>query len=133
MMNKFEIHSFLSELVSIREDESEIAMRLCDTSIREISAKLRADVDESDIRIISAASVLAYYKLMLRRCADESENNDEITSFKAGDVNITQSKSDSSKQLEYAKNLLDEKMLELTPLCKDNSFAFKNVEVKVKI
>ncbi len=132
-MNKWEVNDYLSELVSLTSDETELAMRISETSLREIKAKLRADVNSEDIRITSAAAALAFYKLMLRRCADEATSDGEITSFRAGDVDITQSKSDSSKQLAYARSLLEEKMRELTPLCSDNNFAFANVRVKVKI
>lgn len=132
-MTKWEVNDYLSELISLSDEEKELSLKISETSLREISEKLRADADSDDIRITAASAALAYYKLMLRRCADESNADSEITSFRAGDVDITQKKNDSTRQLSYAKNMLEEKLIELAPICKDNNFAFTNVEVKVKI
>lgn len=130
-MSCWEVNDYLSELMDIDESEKELCMRLSKSSLNEIEAKLRSDVDTEDFRITAAAATLAYYKYMLRKSG--SAESEHITSFKAGDVDVKQEFTDTSKNLEKAESFYKNALAELVPLCDDNCFAFENVEVKIKI
>ena len=88
-------------------------------------------IDRADARIASAAAANAYYKLSLKRSFSSSQ--EEFTSFKAGDVSITQGNSQnrSEKILDKAEKLYNEALRSIIPLCQDNGFAFENVKIKV--
>ena len=128
-MSCWEVKDYLSELVAFKEEENELILPLCRSSLNEVEARLRADANRDDVRVSAAAAAIAYYKLMLRRSNDES--GDSITDFKAGDVSITQEKGDISKQLEKAEKYRDSMLNDIIPLCEDNNFAFRQVEVKL--
>jgi hypothetical protein len=131
-MSCWEVKDYLGQLVDFNENESDIVLDLCRTSLKEIEALLKPDADRGDMRIVAAAAGTAYYKLMLKRSAASSA--EEVTGFKAGDVSITQKSTndDAQKQLEKAEKFCSAMMSKLVPLCEDNSFAFKQVEVMNK-
>lgn len=128
-MSYREVKDSLSRLVGLTQSETAGAEALCRECFKEIAAGLKADADSEDARVTAAAAGLAYYKLMLRR---NSENSDEsITSFKAGDVSITQDKGETKAGLDNAEKYFKQCFEKILPLCEDNSFAFENVRVKV--
>lgn len=129
-MTAWEVKEYLGHLTVIEESAQEEVLDLCRTSLREIEARLKSDADRNDVRIASAAAALAFYKMLLKKTFSCS---DEITSFKAGDVSITQNTGDNSKQLEKAEKLYSEALKNIIPLCTDNSFAFENIKIQVKI
>ncbi|MBP3447111.1 MAG: hypothetical protein J6K64_07530 [Clostridia bacterium] len=126
----WEVKEYLGHLTVIEESVQEEVLDLCRTSLREIEARLKSDADRNDVRIASAAAALAFYKMLLKKTFSYS---DEITSFKAGDVSITQNTGENSKQLEKAEKLYSEALKNIIPLCTDNSFAFENIKIQVKI
>lgn len=129
-MTAWEVKEYLGHLTEIEESEQENILELCKASLREIEAMLKVDADRNDARIASAAASLAFYKMSLKRSFSSSE---EITSFKAGDVSITQDTGGSSKQLERAEKLYSEALKGIIPLCTDNGFAFENIKIRVRI
>lgn len=129
-MTAWEVKEYLGHLTEIEESEQENTLELCKASLREIEAMLKVDADRNDARIASAAASLAFYKMSLKRSFSSSE---EITSFKAGDVSITQDTGGSSKQLERAEKLYSEALKSIIPLCTDNGFAFENIKIRVRI
>lgn len=129
-MTAWEIKDSLSFLVDWSEDEEDMILALCKSSLKEIEAMLKADADRADARISAAAAANAYYKLSLKRSF--STEKEEFTSFKAGDVSITQNTADNSKMLENAQKLYESSLRNLIPLCKDNGFAFENIKIEVK-
>ena len=130
-MTAWEIRDSLSFLTDWGEDEEDMILALCKSSLKEIESMLKADTDRTDARISAAAAANAYCKLSLKRSFSSSK--DEITNFKAGDVSITQSSADNSKMLDKAEKLYQNAMQNLIPLCKDNGFAFENVKIKVML
>ncbi len=130
-MTAWEVKDYLSYLTVWDEaDESEI-LSLCKASLKEVEAMLKADADRTDVRIASAAAGIAYYKLTLKRSFSYSD--DGITSFKAGDVSITQNSKDRTKELSDAEKLYEKALNSIIPLCQDNGFAFENVKIKVML
>ncbi len=90
-MTAWEVKDYLSHLTSWEENEEENILSLCKASLNEITSMLKADADRADARIASAAAANAYYKLSLKRSFSSSQ--EEFTSFKAGDISITQGNS----------------------------------------
>lgn len=129
-MTAWEVKDYLSHLTSWEENEEEKILSLCKASLNEITSMLKADADRADARIACAAAANAYYKLSLRRSFSSSQ--EEFTSFKAGDVSITQgNQKQSEKILDKAEKLYHEALRSIIPLCQDNGFAFENVKIKV--
>ncbi len=129
-MTAWEVKDYLSHLTYWDENEEEEILSLCKASLNEINSMLKADADRADARIASAAAANAYYKLSLKRSFSSSQ--EEFTSFKAGDVSITQgNQKQSEKILDKAEKLYHEALRSIIPLCQDNGFAFENVKIKV--
>jgi len=128
-MSCYEVKDSLCRLVDLTQTEAAGADALCRECLKEIAAGLKADADTEDARVTSAAAGLALYKLMLKRNSDSA--SDEVTSFKAGDVSISESKSDIRHGLENAESYFKQCYAKIVPLCVDNGFAFENVKVKV--
>ena len=128
-MSYREVKDSLSRLVDLTPTETAGAEALCRECFKEITAGLKADADSEDARVTAAAAGLAYYKLILKRTGEAA--TEDITSFKAGDVSISQGKSDTSRQLGNAENYFKQCYAKIVPLCEDNGFAFTNVRVKV--
>lgn len=128
-MSYREVKDSLSRLVGLTQDETAGAEALCRECFKEIAAGLKVDADSEDIRVTAAAAGLAYYKLMLRRNSEASEES--VTGFKAGDVSITQEKGETAARLNKAEEYFKQCYAKIIPLCEDNGFAFENVKVKV--
>lgn len=129
-MTAWEVKDYLSHLTCWEENEEDEILSLCKASLNEINSMLKADADRADARIASAAAANAYYKLSFKRSS--SSVSEGITSFKAGDVSITQgNQSQSEKILDKAEKLYHEALQSIIPLCQDNGFAFENVKIKV--
>lgn len=125
-MSYREVKDYLSELTDITTYAEEEILSLCRSALKEIDARLKADADKSDYRIVAAAAALAHYKLVLK-----TSNSDELemTSFKAGDVSIEQSTKEREMLLDKIEGFYEKKLLELAPLCRDDNFAFKQIKV----
>lgn len=117
MINQWNVLNRLCQFISIDEEEVENALPLCVVNMKKIEIKLREDADKNDIRICEAAACMSYYDYVLKLSSQE----DNITSFKAGDVTITRS---VKSLLEQATTLKNEALKELIPLLKDNNFVF---------
>ena len=130
-MTAWEVKDSLSQLTVWDASDDESILDLCKACLKEIEALLRPDADHTDIRIAVTAAALAYYKLSLKRSFNADA--EEITSFKAGDVSLTQSKADTSRMIDKAESHYHKALEGLLPLCRDNSFAFENILIKVKL
>lgn len=128
-MSCWEVKDSLKRLVELTDEEENGAMQLCRECFNEITSQLKADADTEDARVTAAAAGLAYYKTILKRHTQPV--SEEITSFKAGDVSISQGKSDTSSHLKTADEYFRQCFAKLIPLCEDNGFAVKNVKIKV--
>lgn len=124
------VKEYLGHLTQAEGYEDDEIIALCKASLREIEAMLKADADRNDVRIASAAASLAFYKMTLKNSFSSSDN---VTSFKAGDVSITQDKGGTDKKLERAERLYAKALESIVPLCTDNGFAFENIRIRVQI
>lgn len=126
-MSYWEVKDYLGELTSISSlDEDEI-LSLCRSSLNEIEAKLKPNVDRKDIRIVAAAAGLAYYKLSLKQ--SQVDDGTEVTSFSAGDISITQNRASKEAQLKQAEEFYKNALEGIIPMCQDNSFVFRQIRV----
>lgn len=130
-MTAWEVRDYLAELTVWEDNEDDSMLSLCKTSLKEIEAMLKPEADRTDMRIASVAAALAYYKLSLKRSFNA--DGEDITSFKAGDVSIKQSRADTTRMLDKAETLYRNALEGIIPLCTDNGFAFENILIKVKI
>lgn len=79
-----------------------------------ISTHLKDIKTENDSRIVRLCAAKAYYQIVL------SENEDDITSFKAGDVSYTR----ASSSVTRARAILDAAKSDCSDLIKNSSFSF---------
>lgn len=127
MDNTWDVFDYLLSLTEIDDDEKEKTTNLCRMALLEINAQLKNGVDMSDIRIISAAACMAYYRLIVRR--NEKCESERVSHFQAGDVTVTKEYPDNAKQqLENAEKIMKDALLRLVPLMNDTSFEFRKVD-----
>ncbi|MDE5985390.1 MAG: hypothetical protein K2H13_09070 [Eubacterium sp.] len=79
-----------------------------------ISSHLKDIKNENDSRVVRLCAAKAYYQIVL------SNNEDDITSFKAGDVSYTRSLSSVTR----AMAILDAAKSDCSALIKSSSFSF---------
>ena len=84
-----------------------------------VNAMLSNKANENDSRVVYFCAVKAYYTILLLQ-----NQNDGITSFKAGDVSYTRSEAVS---LSTVKMLLETAMNDCSSLIKKDIFIFKAV------
>ncbi len=95
---------------------------LCAAAAKELEAKIKEGIDCSDIRLINAGAAMVNYRLCLKRTsADE-----EVTSFKAGDVTVSIS---PSAVIERAEKEKSDALIEVLPLLRDDGFVFRQVSI----
>ena len=126
MSNVLEAFNALKKYTDISEEEKETAVELCTNALEDISSRLKRPDDASDRRVIAAAGAQAFYMLCIRRSAPP---DDGMTSFKAGDLSMTYSRQDSNKQLQLAKELVQQAMRQLAGFVEDNGFYFGKVDI----
>ncbi len=122
MIGNYTVLNGLRQLITLDEQEAENALPLCSICLNEIKSSLRKGADENDIRIAQAASALAFYRLAVRQLADSGGT----TSFKAGDVTVSQS---PAATLETAVAVRDEALANAADLIEDRSFVFRQVGI----
>ncbi len=116
-MNQWTVLSSLRQILYISDTEAAQMLPLCRSALEEIKVRLRTDADENDMRVLKAAAGIAYYNIILRK----TSTAETVTSFKAGDVVISQS---ASCALENAEKLRNEAYLAVLPLLRDDNFIF---------
>ncbi|MEI6578563.1 MAG: hypothetical protein WCN92_03770 [Eubacteriales bacterium] len=121
MVTQWTVLSNLRQITSLDGEGAAFGLSLCLTCLEEIRARLRDGADENDSSIERAAAGLAFYKLTLRRLSEDSS-----TSFKAGDVSVSQN---PGELLAIAAKVREEALAEAAPLLKDELFLFKRVDV----
>ncbi|MGN0459312.1 MAG: hypothetical protein ACI4HL_00195 [Ruminococcus sp.] len=92
-------------------------------SVAYVSALIKPGVKESEHleRLESASATYAYYKWIL--CSEEKDSS----SFKAGDLSVSQSHSGATSQLAY--QLWKQSLNEIADITVTNNFFFKGVGV----
>lgn len=102
------------------ECETKELLPLCEAACLEISTMLRPEASEEDFRIINAAAALAYRRLCVKKLLGEGG----MTSFKAGDVSVSVSRSELEQYAEKEKNSA---LAMAAPLLRDDGFHFGQV------
>ena len=88
----------------------------------ELAARVRANADCTDIRLINAAAASVNYRL----CVKKMNTDENVTSFKAGDVTVSIS---PSALIDRAEKEKSEAMLAALPLLNDDEFVFRQVSI----
>ncbi len=107
-------------LVREQYPADETSNSLCSAACLEIEKSLKEDADAGDIRVLNAAAALCHRKSVIRA----AQQDDGVTSFRAGDVTVRIS---PSKMLENAEDSLREAMLAAAPLLRDDAFVFRRI------
>jgi len=116
-MNQWNVLNSLRQLTVLDDEAAANALPFCKASLDEIRESLKSAADENDPRVGRAAAGLAFYRLTAQKLSGE----DSVTSFKAGDVTISQS---ASAALDIASRARDEAYLAVLPLLRDDRFVF---------
>lgn len=116
MINIDEVKKTLAVMAQVDDDDVEEYINIIKSAISTISNLISTE-HHTDDRAIYLASAKAYYDLSLT-----SGFSDDVTSFSAGDIKITQQSKRS-----HAKELLDSAMADAHNLICDNGFAFLGV------
>ncbi len=104
------------------EGTDEELMPLCSAAAAELEVRLKDCKDCGDIRLFNAAAASVNYRLCFKKMSSEQE----VTSFKAGDVTVSIS---PSALIERAEKEKSEAMLAVLPLLTDDEFVFRQVSV----
>ena len=126
MVSEFEVYSELESMTEIPEKDKDFCLDLCTSWLEKTRRKLKSATDYSDPRVVSAAAAAALYVLTVRSCISGA---DEYSTFKAGDITVSQSAASKNNKLAYAKELYLEAMRELAPIAEDNSFYVRKIDV----
>lgn len=119
-MNEWSVLSVLREIHAFEDSEAAELLPLCRHALEELCLKLKPGVSSQDIRVLRAAATDVNYLWTVRKLYDE----DNIASFKAGDVTISRS---ASLSIETASSLRKEAYLAVLPLVKDEFFLFESI------
>ena len=105
-----------------REESDDVLLPLCAAAAAELDARLRADADPGDIRLLDAAAAAVYHRLCLRML----ESGQGVSIFKAGDVTVNLR---TEAVLASAAQELDRARARALPLLRDDAFYFGQVTV----
>lgn len=95
-------------------------MPFCENAAAVIDGKMRADVNASDIRLLTAAAAVAYSSYLLVQNIAESD----IGTIKAGDISVTKN---GSSAIAYAENFRKAALADAADLLTDSEFVFGTV------
>lgn len=112
--------SVFKKVAQLCPDADEAVMPFCEIAAAIISGKMRADVDASDVRLLTAAASVAYCNYLLMSGVCESD----IHSFKAGDITVTKG---AGSVADAAVRLRDIALADAAELLCDNDFDFRTV------
>lgn len=117
-------HTVLNAVIEYYSPDSEEKelLPLCEAACMELSQMMKPDTDEKDFRIINAAAAFAYQRLCVKKLLGDGG----MTSFKAGDVSVSVSRSELA---EYAKSEKSAALVAAAPLLRDDGFHFGQVTV----
>lgn len=104
------------------ECETKELLPLCEAACMELSVMLKPEASEEDFRVINAAAAFAYQRL----CTKKLLGDGGMTSFKAGDVSVSVSRSELEQYAEKEKNSA---LVAAAPLLRDDGFHFGQVIV----
>ena len=122
MITSWNVLSVLKQLCSTDEDNEEELLALCSFALDSVLTRLKDTADKNDMRITYAAAATALYNLTMKRA-------DSVSSFKAGDISISNSFSD---KLKFAQKLKNDALRDIYPLFKDEGFFTGSVLIESK-
>ncbi len=120
MIDVVKVAKAVRKIMKLTEEETFDVMPTVSVACAQLSDRLEKPEKASDPRVVNAAVYLSYYRLLLRNAAQD----DTPTSFKAGDVTVSQS---PALALSQAAALRDEAIIAAAPLLRDMDFVFRQV------
>ena len=116
------VNAVLTSMKIMTDEEIKSAETICKAVCSEFSKKLRKLEYNSEDAVLSACAAMVYFKFVVA----QGLKSDNYTSFKAGDIKVTQS---YSARLESATIYRDDALLSAAPYLKDVDFVFRMVNV----
>lgn len=98
----------------------EAAMPFCENASAVINGKIRADVDASDVRLLTAAAAAAFADFLLAT----NMNGDDVSYFRAGDVTVRKG---ASAAFEAAESFRKRAFADASELLIADGFDFRAV------
>ena len=122
MINVWSVSQLLEDVGLLSEEETKRIIPFCMAACSKLSKRLKDVKFEDEPAVINACAGIALYNYSLL----QSQSEDNVTSFKAGDVTISKS---TSAIFENAIKFRDEAMLNATDFLTDVDFVFQAVEI----
>ena len=119
-MTEWTVLSVLCAIAQPDAAQRAAVLPLCRSALERLRRSLKKTADPEDPRISRAAAADAYYDWTLRLLAQE----ENVTSFKAGDVTISRS---ASAAFETAERVRRDAYLAVLPLLEDPYFVFRSI------
>lgn len=121
MIDSWNVLAALRTNYSVEGTDDEL-MPLCSAAAAELAVRMKPKADCNDIRLANAAAAAVNYRLCMKRMSSE----EEVTSFKAGDVTVSIS---PSALIERAEKERSDALLAALPLLNDDEFVFRQVSI----
>lgn len=126
MVNELDVLEALKQIANVGESDYQQTVDLCRQCFESLKKELKAEVNTEDPRVINAAAADAFYLMCIK---EKNAHQGGVTSFKAGDMSITQSDDDIDGRLKSAEKLCTETRKKLIPLFEDKGFFAGAVDV----
>ncbi len=120
MIDVIKVAKAVKRLMNIADDDNFSIIPTVTVACTELSDRLKSPEYADDERVVNAAVFLSYYRMVIKQLISD----DAGTSFKAGDITISQS---PSLATEKAAALRDDALLSAAPLLSDMEFVFEQV------
>ena len=121
LIDCWRVLSALREYYSYSETDAEL-IPICESTARELTARVKPNADCSDIRLINAAAAMANHRFCIRKL----HSDEGVTSFKAGDVTVSVSPAALTENAEKEKTRA---IIAALPLLRDEEFLFRQVSI----
>lgn len=126
MVNELDVLDALKNITVISANDYQNTSDLCRSCFESLKKELKDGADTEDPRVINAAAADAFYLICLKEKAAQQGG---VTSFKAGDMSITQNEDELDGRLESAEKLRADARRKLIPLFEDNGFFVGKVDI----
>lgn len=121
MINTLTVLETISSLRIIAEDEMEKIEPYCLVACNQLSQRLKSESFAENTAVIMACAGVALYNFLL-----VNGTADDFSSFKAGDITVTQNR---QSKIENASKFKDEALVSAAPYLTDIDFVFEAVEI----
>ena len=126
-MTPFIILGRLRLMTELDDDAARTALPHCQAAMDELLAGLKPRCNRNDPRLAQAGAAIALCMLLMQE--DNNQNEDGISSFKAGDITVT--KKDSRQgRLAAAERLRGEALEDIRELLRDTGFYARSAQMK---